>query len=128
MEARASGSDGVGFDALAELSDFGLNLFPGEPLIKLRFDRLGFRASSGRKAEVDVVFNGLEWCGVLSFIETLQELIPFDGFSDPPYVDVSTEGVTAGFDLALPASQSGCSRWRTSASAPTCAYRSSARR
>jgi hypothetical protein len=102
VEARASGNDGVGFDALAELSDFGLNLFPGEPLIKLRFDRLGFRASSGRKPEVDVVFNGLEWCGVLSFIETLQELIPFDGFSDPPYVDVSTEGVTAGFDLALP--------------------------
>ena len=61
VEARASGSDGVGFDALAELSDFGLNLFPGEPLIKLRFDRLGFRASSGRKAEVDVVFNGLEF-------------------------------------------------------------------
>jgi hypothetical protein len=49
-----------------------------------------------------VVFGGIEWLGVLSFIETLQELIPFDGFSDPPYVDVSTSGVTAGFDLALP--------------------------
>jgi hypothetical protein len=44
----------------------------------------------------------MEWCGVLGFIDTLQELIPFDGFADPPYVDVSTDGVTAGFDLALP--------------------------
>ncbi len=102
VEARASGKDGVGFDALAELSDFGLNLFPGESLLKLGFDRLAFRASSGRKPEIDVVFTGMEWQGVLGFIETLKEIIPFDGFSDPPYVDVSTEGVTAGFDLALP--------------------------
>jgi hypothetical protein len=102
VEARASGKDGVGFDALAELSDFGLNLFPGESLLKMGFDRLAFRASSGRKPEIDVVFTGMEWQGVLGFIETLKELVPFDGFSDPPYVDVSTEGVTAGFDLALP--------------------------
>ena len=102
IEARASGTEGVGIDVLAELRDFGLNLFPGEPLIRLNFDRMAFRAPSGRKPEVDVVFDGIEWLGVLGFIATLQELIPFDGFSDPPFVDVSTEGVTAGFDLALP--------------------------
>ncbi len=102
VEARASGSEGVGVDVLAELRDFELNLFPGAPLIKLGFDRLAFRAASGRKAEVDVVFGGIEWQGILGFIQTLQDLIPFDGFSDPPYVDVSTDGVTAGFDLALP--------------------------
>ena len=102
IEARASGSDGVGVDVLAELRDFELNLFPGAPLIKLGFDRLAFRAASGRKPEVDVVFGGIEWQGILGFIQTLQELIPFDGFSDPPYVDVSADGITAGFDLALP--------------------------
>jgi hypothetical protein len=102
IEVRASGQDGVSVDAMAALSDFGLNLFPGAPLIRLTFDRLAFRAASGRKAEVDVVFQGIEFVGVLSFIETLKQLIPFDGFSDPPYVDVSSEGVKAGFDLALP--------------------------
>lgn len=102
VEARASASDGVGADVLAELRDFGLNLFPGTPLVKIRFDRLAFRAASGRKSEVDIVFTGLEWQGILGFIAKLQELIPFDGFSDPPYVDVSPEGLTAGFDLALP--------------------------
>ena len=102
VEARASGVAGVGVDVLAELRDFGLNLFPDFPLLTIRFDRLAFRAPSGRKPEVDVVFGGMEWKGVLGFIETLQRLIPFDGFSDPPYVDVSTDGVTAGFDLALP--------------------------
>ncbi len=102
VEARASGADGVGVDVLAELADFGLNLFPGASLLRMGFDRLAFRASSGRKPEVDVVFTGMQWQGVLGFIETLKELVPFDGFSDPPYVDVSTDGVTAGFDLALP--------------------------
>ncbi len=102
VEARASGTDGVGVDVLAELSDFGLNLFPGASLLTMGFDRLAFRAASGRKPEVDVVFTGMQWQGVLSFIETLKELVPFDGFSDPPYVDVRPDGVTAGFDLALP--------------------------
>ena len=64
IEARASGTEGVGVDVLAELRDFGLNLFPGEPLIRLNFDRMAFRAPSGRKPEVDVVFDGIEWLGV----------------------------------------------------------------
>lgn len=102
VEARASGPDGVGTDVLAELREFSLNLFPTAPLMQLGFDRIAFRASSGRKPEVDVVFRGIEFVGVLSFIETLKQLIPFDGFADPPYLDVGPRGVTAGFDVALP--------------------------
>lgn len=102
VEVRASGAAGASVDVLAELRHFALNLLPGVPLMRLPFDRLAFRARSGRKPEVDVVFTGIEFLGVLGFIDTLRELIPFDGFADPPYVDVSTEGVTAGFDLALP--------------------------
>ena len=37
----------LGWAVLAELSDFGLNLFPGAPLLKIEFDRLAFRAASG---------------------------------------------------------------------------------
>jgi hypothetical protein len=103
VEARASGSDGVGADVLAELREFSLQLFPTAPLMRLAFDRIAFRAASGRKPEVDVVFRGIEFVGVLSFIETLKDMIPFDAFSDPPYVDVSADGVTAGFNLGLPA-------------------------
>lgn len=102
VEARASGAGGAGVDVLAELRNFNLQLLPGEPLMRMQFDRLAFRATSGRKTEVDVVFGGIEFLGVLGFIDTLRELIPFDGFSDPPYLDVSAEGATAGFDLALP--------------------------
>jgi hypothetical protein len=102
IEARASGQDGVGVDVLCQLSNFRLNLFEDTTLIKIAIDRLSFRASNGHKPEVDVVMHDMAWQGVLSFIATLEELIPSDGFSDPPYVDVSASGVKAGFDLALP--------------------------
>src|SRR5207244_1789533 len=44
----------------------------------------------------------IEFAGPLEFVNTLKDIIPFDGFSDPPYLDVSAEGVKAGFDLAIP--------------------------
>ena len=47
----------------------------------------------------------IEFLGFLGFVETLRELIPFDGFSDPPFLDVTPEGLA-------PASRS---RSRTSA-------------
>ena len=104
VEARASaaGAGAAGADVLAELRDFRLNLLPGVELMRLNFGRIAFRASTGRKPEVDVVFGGIEFLGVLGFIDTLRSLIPFDGFADPPHLDVTSEGVTAGFDLALP--------------------------
>lgn len=89
-------------DISAELVEFALNLLPGAPLMGLNFSRIGFRVGSSGKPEVDVVFTGIEFLGPLSFIDTLRRMIPFDAFSDPPYVDVSPEGVKAGFDLALP--------------------------
>jgi hypothetical protein len=102
VEARASATAGAGLDVLAELRSFALELLPGEPLLRMEFERIAFRVSSGRKPETDVVFGGIQFLGVLGFIDTLRSLIPFDGFADPPYLDVTAEGVTAGFDLALP--------------------------
>ncbi len=64
--------------------------------MKLMFRRIAFHAGSTGKPEVDVVFGGIGFLGPLSFVDRLRELIPFDGFSDPPYVDVAPSGVTAG--------------------------------
>ena len=36
------------------------------------------------KPDVNVDFGGIEFVGVLSFVESLRSLIPLDGFSDPP--------------------------------------------
>ncbi|HEX9855763.1 MAG TPA: hypothetical protein VGC47_10635 [Acidimicrobiia bacterium] len=102
VEGRAAGNDGMKVDVLAELRDFELLLLPDEPLVRFRFDHISFHAGSSGKPEVDVVLQDIEFLGILGFIERLKDLIPFDGFSDPPYLDVSAEGITAGFTLALP--------------------------
>lgn len=102
VEGRVSGKGEVGADVLAELKDFALHLLPGAPLVRIRFDHLSFKAGSSGKPDVDVVMREIEFVGILGFVETLKKLIPFDGFSDPPYLDVSPEGARAGFTLELP--------------------------
>ena len=102
VEVRAGAESAPQVDVSAELRSFALQLLPGESLMSMDFSRIGFRVGSGTKPEVDVVFDGMHFLGALGFIERLREMIPFDGFADPPYVDVSVEGVTAGFDLELP--------------------------
>ena len=94
----------VSTEILAEISNFDLNLVGDRDaaLMKLSFQRIGFRCGSSGKPEVDVVFGELQFCGVLGFVDTLRSLIPFDGFSDPPSVSIGPDGATAGFDLALP--------------------------
>ena len=72
------------------------------PLMVLHFDRIAFRSRNGKKPDVDVVFGGIEFVGILSFVETLKSIIPLDGFSDPPSLEVGPDGVKAGFSLALP--------------------------
>ncbi|WP_344172860.1 hypothetical protein [Kribbella lupini] len=104
VEVRASATAPPEVDILAELVDFDLNLIGDGPggLMKLKFRRIAFHAGSVGKPEVDVVFGGIGFLGPLGFVDRLRELIPFDGFSDPPCVDVTPAGVTAGFDLTLP--------------------------
>ncbi|MEA2687240.1 MAG: hypothetical protein QOE93_2435, partial [Actinomycetota bacterium] len=89
-------------DVLAQLTGFTLHLVPGAPLLDIHFDRLLFRAGTARKAEVDVVLGSLEWKGILGFVQRLKDMIPLDGFSDPPALEVSEKGIKAGFSLALP--------------------------
>jgi hypothetical protein len=102
VEGRVSGKGDMGVEALAELKDFSLILLPGMELVAFKFDHLSFGAGSSGKTEVDVVLNDIEFLGLLGFIEILKELIPFDGFSDPPYLDVTAGGLKAGFTIDLP--------------------------
>jgi hypothetical protein len=56
---------------------------------------------------VDVLLTAIKFVGPLSFVETLRDLIPLDGFSDPPYLDISAQGIDAGFSVALPSISCG---------------------
>lgn len=89
---------------VCSITPFSLRLLGDEPFIELVVDALEFTLEPGRKPDVNIVLAdpGVVFGGPLSFVNTLQELIPFDGFSDPPYLDVDAQGIRAGFDLALP--------------------------
>ncbi|OBF30453.1 LysM peptidoglycan-binding domain-containing protein [Mycobacterium sp. ACS4331] len=87
----------------AKLPNFKLQLPPGtDALMAVTFRHIAFRTVTGAKPEVDVQFDNLKFVGVLEFVERLRQAIPLDGFSDPPFVDITGEGATAGFSLALP--------------------------
>jgi len=70
--------------------------------VALVFDHMQVQMLSGQKPDVDVVFDNLYFGGDLAFIESIKNLIPLDAFSDPPFVNVDTSGITAGFNMGLP--------------------------
>jgi len=84
------------------LKHFDLVLIAPASFLELNFEKIEFVVDSGSKMDVDVVLTDIKFVGPLSFVETLRDLIPLDGFSDPPYLDISPQGIDAGFDVALP--------------------------
>lgn len=102
IQARAGFDGKAGMEVLAELRDFKLHLFPNAELIIISFDHFSFQGGDTGKPLIDIVIADIEFRGVLCFVENIRELIPLDGFSDPPNIAVTPEGLTAGFSVALP--------------------------
>ena len=44
----------------------------------------------------------IDFVGVLAFVQALKDLIPCDGFNNLPSVEISEQGVSLNFSLALP--------------------------
>ncbi len=86
----------------AELDTFKINLFG---FIAIRFDSLKLEVSPGKKTQVDPKLcddDGIVFGGPLEFLNTLKSLIPAGGFVDPPGIDVTPDGISASYNLALP--------------------------
>ncbi len=85
-----------------KINDFKVNLFG---FITIAFDLLGFHSTPGKKPDVDVGIkaqNGILFGGPLEFVNTLKDLIPTNGFSDPVPISISPTGVSAQYTLGLP--------------------------
>jgi hypothetical protein len=105
VRAKANGAQPAGADVLCRMDRFALRLGAdndNDAALSLKFDRCQLSMAAGKKPDIDVVFHGLTFGGPLSFVETLRQLIPLDGFSDPPHLDVDASGIRAGFSQALP--------------------------
>ena len=86
----------------AELDTFKISLFG---FIAVRFDSLKLEVSPGKKTQVDPKMcdtDSVVFGGPLEFLNTLKSVIPAGGFVDPPGVDVTPDGISASYSLALP--------------------------
>lgn len=91
------------FTANAFLLNFKVNLFG---FIIIWFDRLAFNSKSGSKPDVAVDLHPgdqtIEFGGPLEFVNQLRQIIPSNGFADPPSLSVTPSGISAGYSLNLP--------------------------
>jgi hypothetical protein len=102
LAAQSGASKEPSFNVACRLQKFDLNLLGKDAFLKLHFNQIEFTATNREKPDVNVDFAGIEFVGVLSFVETLRTLIPLDGFSDPPALSISEQGIEASFSLGLP--------------------------
>lgn len=101
-KVKKNGSEGPKIGVVCGLKHFDLVLIAPASFLELNFEKIEFSIDSAAKMNVDVLLSDIKFVGPLSFVETLRDLIPLDGFSDPPYLDITPQGIDAGFDIALP--------------------------
>lgn len=101
-KVKRNGSSSPKIGVVCGLRHFDLVLIAPASFMELNFEKIEFSIDSGAKPNVDVLLTDIKFVGPLSFVETLRDLIPLDGFSDPPYLDITPQGIDAGFDIALP--------------------------
>ncbi|WP_457302608.1 hypothetical protein, partial [Phyllobacterium sp. P5_D12] len=101
-KVKKNGSSAPKISVVCSLKHFDLVLIAPASFIELNFEKIEFRVDSGAKMDIDVLLNDIKFVGPLSFVETLRDLIPLDGFSDPPFLDITPQGIDAGFSVTLP--------------------------
>lgn len=99
-------SKGMLFELDSHIGAFDIILMD---IAAVQFKRVGFKVNSSAKLDfsIDLEKNPIRFLGALSFVNDLQKFIPADGFSDPPFLDVTPSGVTTGYTLGLPDVQLG---------------------
>lgn len=101
-KVKKNGSTSPKIGVTCGLKHFDLVLIAPASFLELKFEKIEFSVNSAAKMDVDVQFNEIKFVGPLSFVETLRDLIPLDGFSDPPALDISPQGIDASFSVGLP--------------------------
>jgi len=89
-----------------ELNNFSVTMLPEAELVRLHFTSVKFSAGLNGKTDFAVIFRKFEFLGILTFVNTLMDVIPMDGFNDPPFLDLilppESPGVRVGFTQGIP--------------------------
>lgn len=111
VKAKKKSPTSPEFSTAAWVKNFkvGIVKVDSDYLIAVDFDEIKFAVDAGKKADVSVKMGNpcIVFGGPLNFINEINKLIPSQGFSDPPYLDVSLTGIKCGYTLALPDLQMG---------------------
>jgi hypothetical protein len=70
--------------------------------VRVNFREVLFRSESGKKLEFGASGVSMDFLGPLSFVNSLQSILPADGFDDPPFLTVDGQGVIVGYTLGVP--------------------------
>ncbi|MGX5515367.1 hypothetical protein [Bacillus cereus] len=87
------------YQVSGQLTEFAMQ-FVGA--LTLRFKSFRFSTENGKKMDVKVEGMDIVFEGPLNFVNTLKDIIPDDGFSDPPNLVVTASGICAGYTLGVP--------------------------
>lgn len=85
------------FSMTAQITRFAVDL----EFIIVHFNRLTFVAATGRKADVDVDIQNVEFGGPLEFVNALRDYMR-SGALGGVSIDITGNGIHAGFALAIP--------------------------
>ena len=88
-EARFKGS----------LTHFRIDFFN---TIIVQFNKLTFEAPKNKKPDVHVDIKDVTFAGPLEFVQKIRDNLHLDQFMDPPFLDVTPQGIQAGYTLAIP--------------------------
>jgi hypothetical protein len=93
------------FEIQGGLKNFAVILLPKAKLVALHFTSADFISRPNQKVDFGIIFNKFEFLGDLAFVNKLSEVIPMDGFDDPPFLDLMPPpdaGVQVGFTQGIP--------------------------
>ncbi len=106
------------FTAESGVKNITVKLFD---IIEIRFKEVLFKVEKDTKVDFNVELGvdtgneekdskeeAIKFLGPLSFIQRIRNIIPGNGFSDPPELDVTKEGIKTGYTLAVPDLSLGC--------------------
>jgi len=107
VDVPLDGGDPV-FSTLGEVTDFKVVLLPPAEtsnilyLVEIGFKKVKFTAANNSKPDVDVDLGAIEFKGILEYVKKIMDYLPLDGFSDPPILDISSEGINVGYTFGFP--------------------------